>query len=114
MGSTMTAIIWALLILGSLVYLGYVFYSLFIKSKAAYEASKPMIESAAQLVSAINEKPNYGRSSDNLFDDVNVHLVERAKLKKKRELAAEQRQRRLIARIRDFDTQESELKNGRT
>jgi hypothetical protein len=43
-----------------------------------------------------------------------VHLVERAKLKKKRELAAEQRQRRLIARIRDFDTQESELKNGRT
>jgi hypothetical protein len=114
MDSSMTAVVWAILILGSLVYLGYVFYSLFLKSKAAYEASKPMIASAAQLVSAINEKPNYERPSDNLFDDVNIHLVERAKLKKKRELATEQRQRRLIARIRDFDTQESELKNGRT
>jgi hypothetical protein len=55
MDSTMTAIVWAILILGSLVYLGYVFYSLFIKSKAAYAASKPMISSVTQLVSAINE-----------------------------------------------------------
>ena len=106
MNSTVTAIVWAILILGSLVYLGYVFYSLFIKSKAAYEASKPMISSVTQLVSAINEKPSYERPSDNLFDDVNVHLVERAKLKKKRELAAEQRQRRLIENLKN--TQESE------
>jgi hypothetical protein len=114
MNSTLTAIVWVTLLVGSLVYLGYVFYSLFLKSKATYEASKPLISTVTRLVSAINEKPSYERPSDNLFDDVNVHLAERAKLKKKRELAAEQRQRRLIARIRDFDTQESELKNGRT
>jgi len=102
----MTALVWPILILGSLVYLGYVFYSLFIKSKAAYEASKPMISSVSLLVSAVNEKPSYERPSDNLFDDVNVHLVERAKLKKKRELAAEQRQRRLIENLNN--TQESE------
>ena len=35
MDSTVTAVVWALLILGSLVYLGYMFYSLFLKSKAA-------------------------------------------------------------------------------
>ena len=102
----MTALVWPILILGSLVYLGYVFYSLFIKSKAAYEASKPIISSVSLLVSAVNEKPSYERPSDNLFDDVNVHLVERAKLKKKRELAAEQRQRRLIENLNN--TQESE------
>lgn len=96
MNSTMTAVVWTSLILGSLVYLGYVFYSLFIKSKAAYEASKPTLASVALLVSAINEKPTYERPSDNLLDDVNVHLVERAKFKKRQELAAEQRQRRLI------------------
>ncbi len=114
MNSTLTAIVWVTLLVGSLVYLGYVFYSLFLKSKTTYEASKPLISTGTCLVSAITEKPSYERPSDNLFDDVNVHLAERAKLKKKRELAAEQRQRRLIARIRDFDTQESELKNGRT
>ena len=108
MDSTMTAIVWAILILSSIVFLGYVFYSLAIKSKAAYEASKPIISSVTQLVSAVNEKPNYERPSGNLFDDVNVHLIKRAKLKSKRELAAEQRQRRLIQRIRDFDNRESE------
>lgn len=108
MDSTVTALVWAILILGSLIYLGYVLYSLAVKSKAAYEASKPIISSVPLLVAAVNEKPTYERPSDNLFDDVNVHLIERAKLKRKRELAAEQRQRRLIQRIRDFDNRESE------
>jgi hypothetical protein len=45
---------------------------------------------------------------------VNVHLIERAKLVKSRELAAERRQRRLIARLETIENQESELKNGRT
>jgi hypothetical protein len=108
MDSTVTALVWPILILGSLIYLGYVFYSLAVKSKAAYEASKPMISSVTLLVSAVNEKPSYERPSDNLFDDVNFHLIERAKLKRKRELAAEQRQRRLIDNLKNTQESESE------
>jgi transposase len=108
MDSTVTALVWAILILGSLIYLGYVFYSLAVKSKAAYEASKPIISSVTLLVSAVNEKPSYERPSDNLFDDVNVHLIERAKLKRRRELAAEQRQRRLIDNLKNTQESESE------
>lgn len=110
----MNTTLWAVLILASLIFHGYLLYSLFVKSKAAFEASKPLISSVSKLASAANEKPHFERPADNLLDDVNVHLVARAKLKKKRQLAEEQRQRRLIARIKDFDTQESELKNGRT
>ena len=108
MDSTVTALVWPILILGSLIYLGYVFYSLAVKSKAACEASKPIISSVTLLVSAVNEKPSYERSSDNLFDDVNFHLIERAKLKRKRELAAEQRQRRLIDNLKNTQESESE------
>jgi transposase len=108
MDSTVTALVWPILILGSLIYLGYVFYSLAVKSKAAYEASKPIISSVTLLVSAVNEKPSYERPSDNLFDDVNVHLIERAKLKRRRELAAEQRQRRLIDNLKNTQESESE------
>jgi hypothetical protein len=39
---------------------------------------------------------------------VNVHLIERAKLVKSRELAAERRQRRLIDKLKNTQESESE------
>jgi len=108
------AIIWSSLGVGSAVYLGYLGYRLFKKAKSAYEVSKPLIAKATALADAVNTKATYERPNDNLLDDVNVHLIERAKLVKSRELAAERRQRRLIARLENIENQESELKNGRT
>lgn len=107
-------IIWILLGVGSAAYLGYLGFRLFKKAQSAYEVSKPLIAKATALADAVSAKATYERPNDNLLDDVNVHLIERAKLVKSRELAAEQRQRRLIARLETTDTQESELKNGRT
>jgi hypothetical protein len=108
------ASIWISLGVGSAVYLGYLGNRLFKKAKSAYEVSKPLIAKATALADAVNTKATYERPNDNLLDDVNVHLIERAKLVKSRELAAERRQRRLIARLENIENQESELKNGRT
>lgn len=108
------AIIWISLGVGSAAYLGYLGFRLFKKAKSAYEVSKPLIAKATALADAVNTKATYERPNDNLLDDVNVHLIERAKLVKSRELAAERRQRRLIARLENIENQESELKNGRT
>ena len=61
--------------------------------------------SKALAPTATFQKPN-----DNLLDDVNVHLIERAKLLKRRARAAEQRQRRLIDKLKH--PQESESKHA--
>jgi hypothetical protein len=108
------AAIWVGLVLAGTTYLGYLGYRLFKKAQRAVEASAPLIAKVEALAQAVSAKPEYQRSDDNLLDDVNIHLMARAKLRKSRELAAEQRQRRLIARLENLDTQESELKNGRT
>ena len=105
---------WVGLTIAALTFLGVLIYRLAKKGLGVLKAAQPAIDQLVILSKALAPIASYPKPNDNLLDDVNVHLVERAKLKKKRELAAEQRQRRLIERIRDFDTQESELKNGRT
>jgi hypothetical protein len=107
-------LMWVMLTIASLAYLGFLIYRLAIKGLGVLKVAQPAIDQLVIFSKALAPTATYQKPNDNLLDDVNVHLVERAKLKKKRELAAEQRQRRLIARIRDIDTQESELKNGRT
>jgi hypothetical protein len=102
------ATIWISLGVGSAVYLGYLGYRLFKKAKSAYEVSKPLIAKATALADAVNTKATYERPNDNLLDDVNVHLIERAKLVKSRELAAERRQRRLIDKLKNTQESESE------
>jgi hypothetical protein len=102
------AIIWISLGVGSAAYLGYLGFRLFKKAKSAYEVSKPLIAKATALADAVNTKATYERPNDNLLDDVNVHLIERAKLVKSRELAAERRQRRLIDKLNNTQESESE------
>jgi hypothetical protein len=104
-------IVWSLV---SLAYFAYLGYRLFKKGLGVIRVGEPVIVEAKKLAAAIQNKPSFEKPEDNLFDDVDVHLIERSKLMKARKLKAERRQRRLIEHLRDIDTQESEFTNGRT
>lgn len=107
MNAANTGLMWGLLILAATAYLGFLGFRLFQKGKAAFETSKPTLAAVQILVTAIGEKQVYERPADNLLDDVNIHLIERAKLVKSRELAAERRQRRLIDKLNNPQESES-------
>jgi hypothetical protein len=107
-------LLWIVLSLGSLAYFAYLGYRLFKKGLGVIRVGEPVLVEAKKLAAAIQNKPSFEKPDDNLFDDVDVHLIERSKLIKARKLKAEGRQRRLIEHLRDIDTQESEFTNGRT
>ncbi len=107
-------LLWIVLSLGSLAYFAYLGYRLLKKGLGVIRVGEPVIVEAKKLAAAIQNKPSFEKPEDNLFDDVDVHLIERSKLMKARKLKAERRQRRLIEHLRDIDTQESEFTNGRT
>jgi cell division protein FtsB len=108
----MQVLMWVLLVLASLVYLGYLVFRLAKKGLSVFRVAEPMIAKAKQLSEALATEVTFEKPESNLLDDVNLHQVERAKILKKRARAAEQRQRRLIENLKN--TQESELNNGRT
>jgi hypothetical protein len=108
----MQFLMWTLLILASLGYLGYLMFRLAKKGSRVFEAAKPVIDQLVVLSKALAPQAPYEKPESNLLDDVNLHRIERAKILKKRAQAAEQRQRRLIDNLKT--TQESELNNGRT
>ena len=106
------SLMWIVLILAGLGYLGYLFFRLAKKGLSVFRAAEPMLAKAKLLSEALATEVTYEKPESNLLDDVNEHRVERAKLLKKRARDAEQRQRRLIENLKN--TQESELNNGRT
>jgi hypothetical protein len=108
----MQVLMWFLLILASLGYLGYLMFRLVKKGFSVFQVAEPTITAAKQLSEALAAEATYEKRESNLLDDINVHRIERAKLLKQRARAAEQRQRRLIENLKT--TQESELDNGRT
>lgn len=109
----MQLLMWAGLVLVSLTYLGYLMFRLVKKGSKVFDAAKPVIDQLVILSKALQPRTPYEKPETNLLDDVNVHIVERAKMAKTRKLKAELRQRRLIEHLKDFNSQESELNNGR-
>lgn len=96
-------LLWLGLILGSLGYLGYLGFRLAKKGIALVRDAEPVLQKAKNLVEAVQVETSFERPEANLLDDVNVHLVERAKLLKSRKLKAEQRQRRLIDNLKNTE-----------
>jgi hypothetical protein len=93
-------LMWVMLVIGSLGYLGFLLYLLAKKGSGVLAATQPALAEVKKLTDALASKTTYEKPNDNLLDDVNVHLIERAKLLKRRARAAEQRQRRLIENLK--------------
>lgn len=107
-------LMWVALAIGSLAYLGFLLFRLAKKGMDVLEVAKPLLTQVGNLSEALSAKSSYEKPDDNLLDDLNTHRIERANLMKRRARKAEQRQRRLIENLKDFDSQESGLNNGRT
>ena len=105
-------LMWVVLVLASLAYLGFLLYRLAKKGVGVFKVAQPVLAEVKKLTEALATKARYEKPNDNLLDDVNMHQIERAKLLKRRARATEQRQRRLIENLKT--PRESELKNGRT
>jgi hypothetical protein len=103
-------LMWVTLVIASLAYLGFLLFRLVKKGSGVLAAAQPVLAEVKKLTDALEAKAPYEKPNDNLLDDVNVHLIERAKLLKRRARAAEQRQRRLIDKLKH--PQESESKNA--
>jgi hypothetical protein len=103
-------LMWVVLVLASLAYLGFLLYRLVKKGAGVFKVAQPVLAGVKKLTEALATKAPYEKPNDNLLDDVNVHQIERAKLLKRRARAAEQRQRRLIDKLKH--PQESESKHA--
>ncbi len=103
-------LMWVALVVASLTYLGFLLYRLVKKGAGVLKVAQPAIDQLVLLSKALAPTATFQKPNDNLLDDVNVHLIERAKLLKRRARAAEQRQRRLIDKLKH--PQESESKHA--
>lgn len=105
------AIIWVVLVLGSVGYFGWLGWRLFTKAQAAAKAAEPIIAKLEALQQASSTPVSYVPSGDNLLDDPTEHIANQLRLSKARRVKAEARQRRLINKLIDFDVTESEFSN---
>lgn len=101
--------IWAVLILGSLGWLGYLANELFNKAKANLHQVEKLQVNALPLMSAIDEKVVIERPSPSLLDPL-AAVKKRDQLSRARKQKSEDRQRRLIARLHDLKFDESRFR----
>ncbi|WP_296648636.1 hypothetical protein [Rhodoluna sp.] len=104
-------VIWAVLVLGSLGYFGWIGSRLIAKAQAAAKAAGPIIAQLEALQQATSAPVSYVPNGDNLLDDPTEHIANQLRLSKARRVKAEARQRRLRNKLIDLDVTESEFRN---
>jgi hypothetical protein len=101
--------IWAVLVLASLGWLGYVANELLIKTKANLHQVEKLQINTAPLLAAIDEKVTLERPIPSLLEPIEA-VKNRDRLKRDRKHKSEDRQRRLIARLHDIKVDESRFR----
>lgn len=101
-------LIWVGLALASAGYLGYLGLNLLAKASRAAKALELGAKKVEAFTQALETKAELTRFEGNLMDDPAPLVAEHARNLKKREAKRQERQRRLIAKLIDYD--ESEFK----
>lgn len=99
---------WVLAIAASGYYLVRILMGLAAKGQALSVAAQPLIKQLVDLAVASEVKPEYTPAPDNLQDPLAGHVKAVAEMAKRRERKAEERQRRLVARLKQLTTGEKQ------
>ena len=102
-------VIWSVLIIGSIGYLGYLGYELIQKAGRAAKAIDGTAEQIKKLVRALENSTQLPKFEGNLFDNPAELAGEHARNLKKREAKRQAEQRRLINKLIDYRSDESEF-----
>jgi len=98
--------IWSVLALAALVAFALIGYDLFIKGEAAFHQYERLNAQVKPLQAAIDEHKAIERPTESLLEP-SIAINKRKALLKRREQKASDRQRRLIARLKDIQIDES-------
>lgn len=101
-------LIWVGLALFALIYLGYIGWDLLAKATRAAKSFEAGAKQVEALVQALEKPADIAKFEGNLLDDPGPLATEHARNLRKREAKRQERQRRLINKLIDYD--ESEFK----
>lgn len=96
----LVALSWLVAGIAAVVFLAWIGYNLFGKLGRLAKAAEPLIENLDKFAQATEIEVDYQRPNDNLSDDPLAHIQYRQELKRKSLKRAEDRQRRLVARLK--------------
>ncbi|MEY4262465.1 MAG: hypothetical protein RLY88_173 [Actinomycetota bacterium] len=99
--------IWAGVFMVSLVTFALLGYNLFEKASGVVRQAANLAPVAEKLQSAIDVKPEIQRPKSNAFDDPKIHVQARKRLLQAKAKKRQDRQRRLIKQLNQFDPTES-------
>lgn len=99
--------IWFALVVSALVVLALIGYSLFQKGASVFRQASKLSPILEKLHEAIDQPPNIASPESNLNDDPKVHVRARQQLLRAKAKKREDRQRRLIKQLKEFDPKES-------
>lgn len=98
--------IWSGLALAALITFALIGYELFVKAEATFHQLERLNSQVQPLQTAIDERKAIERPTESLLEP-SVAINKRKALLKRREQQASDRQRRLIARLKDIQIDES-------
>lgn len=98
--------IWSVLGLAAIITFALMGYGLFVKGEAAFHQLERLSEKVQPLESAINQRQEIERPAPSMLAP-STAITKRKALLKLREQKAHDRQRRLIARLKDIQIDES-------
>jgi len=98
--------VWIAAVVFAIVFLGYLLYQLFYKSKNLIESTLELKLSIQETKVATTDLDQFEPATANTSEDIFVLLGQRRKRKKLIERKKRARQRRLISRISDIETSE--------
>ncbi len=101
--------IWCTLAIAALGVLGLIGYELFGKVEGNLHQIGRLQSKIAPLIAALEDKEPASRPTESLLDPATA-ISQRKSLVRARESKAQDRQRRLIARLKDFNPQESRFR----
>jgi hypothetical protein len=101
--------IWSILAIAALGVLGFIGYELFGKVEANLHQIGRLQSKMAPLMAALEDKEPASRPAESLLDP-EATISQRKSLVRARESKAQDRQRRLIARLKDFKPQEGRFR----
>ena len=99
--------VWAGLGVSALVVLAFIGKSLYNRLLSAAHQGERIMEKVASLTSALEQKPTLEKPRANLNDEPQLAVARLNALKKVKNKKKQDRQRRLIASLRNFDPNES-------
>jgi hypothetical protein len=99
--------IWVALALVALVFFAAIGYNLFLRGAAVLRQASKLAPIAEKLQAALDAQPDVAKPSANLHDDPKLHVQARKQLLRSKAKKREERQRRLIKHLNQFDPTES-------